>query len=723
MAEDGERIEALLEGMTLEEKIGQLTMLDAGRLITGPGRPVDMIVAVREGRAGSLLNLVNPAEIRAVQRVAVEESRLRLPLLIGLDILHGHRTLFPLPLAEVAAFDPDLWRRTARAAAGEAAADGINLTFAPMLDIARDPRWGRIAEGPGEDVLVARRFAEAKVKGFQGDDIAAPGSLAATAKHLVAYGAATAGRDYAPVDISERLLHEVYLPPFHAAIQAGVAVIMPAFTDLAGIPMSANVAVLRDLVRKQWGFDGVIVSDYDAIPELIKHGVAEDLAAAAALALRAGIDIDMMGGAYEHGLPIALKRGSSRIEDVDAAVRRVLTLKARLGLFHAPDKSDGLQASDPRRHETNRSLARDAARRSIVLLKNERPLLPLDPGVKRIALIGPLIDARADMLGPWGALGKPEHAVTIHDGLKKALRAAEIVAVEAIDVQGRDREGIRAAVETAATADVIVLCLGEDRSMSGEAASRAHIDLPGRQQDLAVAILALRKPVIAVIMSGRPLVIERLVERADAVLAAGFLGHEAGHALADVITGRWNPCGKLPVSWPRAAGQIPIFYAQRPTGRPRDPEDYFTSKYLDIPNEPLFRFGDGLSYTTFAITGLRAQATKLGPTDEIVVDVEVSNEGPRDGEETIFLFIHDPVASVSQPLLELKDFSRIALAAGERGTMRLRVAVKDLKHLDADLRPVLEAGFIEVLVGTSADRARLHRLTVEINLEAPAPRP
>ncbi|MBF9234542.1 glycoside hydrolase family 3 N-terminal domain-containing protein [Microvirga alba] len=719
MTEDKPRVEALLQAMTLEEKIGQLTMLDAGGVTTGSGRASDLNTSVRAGRAGSLLNLVDPVQIRAMQRIAIQESRLRIPLLFGLDVVHGHHTTFPIPLAEAAAFDPDLWRRTAEAAAAEAAADGINLTFAPMLDIARDPRWGRIAESPGEDVLVARRFAQAKVNGFQGRNPAAPGSLAATAKHLAAYGAVAAGREYAPVDISERLLHEVYLPPFHEAVRAGVAVIMPAFTDLAGVPMSANVTVLRDLVRQQWGFDGVFVSDYSAIQELINHGVAEDLAAAAALALRAGIDIDMMGGAYEHGLSIALKRGAARIEDVDAAVGRVLALKARLGLFHAPDKGDTFKATDPHLRQMNRSLARDAARRSIVLLKNERSLLPLDPEMKRIALIGPLINARSDMLGPWSALGDPEHAATVLDGLRSALPIAQITAIEAMDIEGQDREGIRAAVDAAAAADAVVLCLGEDRSMSGEASSRAHMDLPGRQRDLAEAILVLRKPVIAVIMSGRPLVIGWLVERADAVIAAGFLGHEAGHALADVITGHWNPSGRLPVSWPHAVGQIPIFYAQRPTGRPRDPENHFTSKYLDMPNDPLFRFGDGLSYTSFAIAALRANATTLGPKDEIVVDVEVRNEGSREGEETIFLFIHDPVASVSRPILELKDFAKIELAAGETGTVRLRVAVEDLKHLDADLRPVLEAGVVEVLIGPSADRARLHQITVEIVAEAP----
>lgn len=719
MANDGTRVEALLEAMTLDEKIGQLTMLDAGRVVTGSGKPVDMAAMVREGRAGSVFNLIDPAEIGAVHRLAVQESRLKIPLLVGLDVVHGHRTTFPIPLTEASAFDPDLWRRTARVAAVEAAADGINLTFAPMLDICRDPRWGRIAEGPGEDVLVARRFAEAKVAGFQDKALAAPGALAATAKHFAAYGAVTAGRDYAQVDISERLLREVYLPPFEAAVRAGVAAIMPAFTDIAGIPMTANGALLRRTLREQWGFDGVIVSDYGAVLELTRHGIAQDLPAASALALRAGVDIDMASVTYAEALPVALERGLLSLEEVDAAVRRVLALKERLGLFDAPHRGDAAVASNSGRREADALLAREAAQKSIVLLKNERAVLPLDPAVKRIALIGPLIDAREDMMGSWAALGKSEDTTTLLDGLRQALPDVEIVAVEAVDLHGGDREGISAALAAAATADAVILGLGEARSMSGEASCRAFLDLPGRQRELAEAILALGRPTIAVLMSGRPLTVEWLAERADAVVVAGFLGHAAGHALADVLTGRFNPSGRLPVSWPRAVGQIPVFYSHRPTGRPLNPDDYFTSKYLDLPIEPLFRFGDGLSFTTFTMTDVRLAASKLGPSDRLTVEVDVANEGPREGVETVFLFIRDPVASVSRPVLELKDFSKIALPAGGKVTLRLGVAVADLGHLDADLRPVLEAGMIEVLVGTSADLERLHRLTVEIVTDSP----
>ena len=413
------RIEALLASMTLEEKIGQMTLVSAGQAVTGPGGPVDYLHAIRAGQVGTVSNLWGPERTREVQRIALEETRLGIPLLLVMDVIHGHRTIFPLPLAEVGSFDPDLWERTARVAASEAAADGLAMTYAPMLDVARDPRWGRIAESPGEDPWVAARFARAKVRGFQGGDLAAADSLAATAKHLAAYGAVTAGREYAAVDVSERSLHEIYLPPFRAAVEAGVAAIMPAFHNLAGVPMSADAAVLRDLVRGRWGFEGVIVSDYGAIAELVVHGVAADLAEAAALALRAGIDIDLMGNAYARGLPGALERGRVTMADVDTAVRRILALKAALGLFDDPyRRGHGLTSQQLAPH---RALAREAARRAIVLLTNRGDALPLAPDGGRIAVIGPLADARADMLGPWAAGARAEEMVTILEGVRAAF--------------------------------------------------------------------------------------------------------------------------------------------------------------------------------------------------------------------------------------------------------------------------------------------------------------
>jgi beta-glucosidase len=707
-------IDSLIEQMTLEEKIGQMTLVSAGWVVTGPKVSGDYMAQLRAGRIGAISNLWGAQETRAVQRVAVEETRLGVPLMFAFDVIHGHRTLFPIPLAEAAAFDPALWERTARAAALEAAADGLTLAFAPMLDVARDPRWGRIAESPGEDPWLAARFAEAKVRGFQGGDIAQPENLAATAKHLAGYGAATAGRDYASVDISERSFHEVYLPPFRAAVDAGVAAIMPAFHDLAGVPMTANAAVLRDLVRRRWAFDGVMVSDHGAVAELMAHGVAEDVAEAAALALHAGIDIDLMGGAYARGLPVALERGRVTMAQIDAAVRRVLQLKARLGLLDDPYRRSDAASALAARGEAGRELARDAARRSIVLLTNRDGVLPLREETRRIAVIGPLADARDDMQGPWAAAGRAEDMVTILEGLRRTLPDSEIRYARGVEIEAEAPSDIAGALDVARWAEVVLLCLGEARRMSGEAASRARPDLPGRQVELAQAILGVGKPVIALLSSGRPLMASWLFERAHAVLATWFLGSEAGHAIGDVLSGRWNPTGRLPVSWPVDVGQIPIFHAQPPTGRPPDPAVHYSSKYLDLPVEPMFPFGHGLSYARFTLSGLRASASELRPGETVAIECDVLNEGPMAGEETVLLFVRDPVASMARPLLELKGMAKIALEPRRGGTVRFVLAADDLTFLGPDLTARLEPGMFELSVGRSAAHAQLLRTSVRL---------
>ena len=706
-------IASLIEQMTLEEKIGQMTLVSAGWVVTGPKVSGDYMAQLRAGRIGAISNLWGPEETREVQRVAVEETRLGIPLMFAFDVIHGHRTLFPIPLAEAAAFDPALWERTARAAATEAAADGLTLAFAPMLDVARDPRWGRIAESPGEDPWLAARFAEAKVRGFQGRDIAQPENLAATAKHLAGYGASTAGRDYASVDMSEHSFHEVYLPPFRAAVNAGVAAIMPAFHDLAGVPMTANAAVLRRLVRDRWQFDGVMVSDHGAVAELMAHGVAEDVAEAAALALHAGIDIDLMGGAYARGLPVALERGRVTMAQIDAAVRRVLELKARLGLLEDPYRRSNAAPALAAQGESPRQLAREAARRSIVLLTNRAGALPLREGT-RIAVIGPLADARDDMQGPWAAAGRAEEMVTILEGLRQALPGSEIRYVRGVEIEAEAPSDIAGALDLARWAEVVVLCVGEARRMSGEAASRGRPDLPGRQVELAQAILGVGKPVVALLSSGRPLMVPWLFERAHAVLATWFLGSEAGHAIGDVLSGRWNPTGRLPVSWPVEVGQIPIFYAQRPTGRPPDPAVHYSSKYLDLLVEPLVPFGHGLSYTQFATSNLRTSASELRPGEALVIECDVVNEGPVAGEETLLLFVRDPVASLARPLLELKGMAKIALEPRRGGIVRFTLAAEDLAFLGPDLTPRLEPGAFELLVGRSAAQAELLRTSVRL---------
>jgi beta-glucosidase len=502
----------------------------------------------------------------------------------------------------------------------------------------------------------------------------------------------TAGREYAAVDVSERALHEVHLPPFAAAIDAGVATVMPSFTDLAGIPMTAHVGLCRGWLREQHGFDGVIVSDYNAIGELLNHGVAADLAQAATLALKAGVDIDMMADAYRRGLPTALERGLVTLDEIDAAVRRVLTLKQRLGLFDDPYRRGGRRET-PAALANRRRIARDVGARSIVMLKNEKDTLPLGR-VRTLAVIGPLADAAAEMGGPWGAAQEPDKHVSVLAGLRNALPDTEFL---------RDVEG----------ADAVVLCVGELANMSGEAASRAELDLPAGQRELAESVLARGKRVVVVLFSGRPLVLPWLFEQADAVLAAWFLGSEAGNAIADVLTGRVSPTGRTPMAWPRAVGQIPVFFGQRPSGRPFKPNDHYTSKYLDVPNDPLFPFGHGLTYGRFTLANLRV-------TPGFEVRVDVTNEGRRAAEETVFLFIHDKVASVTRPLLELRGFEKISLAPGETGTVVLPLPSSELQFPGLDLQPVLEPGEFEVLVGPSADRTQLLVTTLTIERHSPS---
>jgi beta-glucosidase len=682
------RIDHLIAAMTLPEKLGQLTMTAADYAVTGPVITPVSEDAIRTGTIGNLLNLYGAGPTLQIQKIAVEESRLRIPLLLGFDALHGQRTIFPIPLAEAALFDPVAWESTARTAAEECAGDGLNLTFAPMLDISRDPRWGRIAEGPGEDPFVGAAFARAKVRGFQNVNLSDVGAIAACAKHYLAYGAVTAGREYAPADMSEGMMREVYLPPFRAAVEAGVAAIMPSFTDLNGVPMTANGPLLRDVLRGELGFSGVIISDYHAISELLNHGVAGDLAEAAALALKAGVDIDMMSDAYRLGLPVALERHLVAMDDIDAAVRRVLSLKERLDLFEDPYRrgraSAGITAQ-------SRALARDVGARSLVLLKNEKGALPL--ATRKLALVGPLADAANQMRGPWGGAGRAEDCVSVLEGLTGA--GLDVVHAPGVAIDTDDASDIATALDLCADADAVVLCLGEAALMSGEAASRAHLGLPGRQQDLADAVFekAHGKPVIVVLFSGRPLVVPVLVSRADAVLAAWFPGCEAGHAIADILTGKLSPGGRTPVSWPRAVGQIPIFFGERPGGRPFNPYDHFTSHYSDVDNTPLFPFGHGLTFGKFMLANLRVERGDL-----LTVKVDVTNQGAHTAEETVFLFLKQKQLGVTRPLLELKDFGKIALAPSEQGTVTLTLPPP--------------AGPAQLFVGPSAAPASLLSLPI-----------
>jgi beta-glucosidase len=716
------RIEPLIAAMTLAEKLGQLTMTASSYAVTGPVIAGDSTDSIRAGTIGNLLNMVGASHVHEMQRLAVEESRLKIPLLIGFDIVHGHRTLFPVPLAEAALFDPATWELTAREAAREAAADGLAMTFAPMLDVGRDPRWGRIVEGPGEDAWLGARLAEAKVRGFQGTGLAAPDALAAVAKHYCAYGASLAGRDYASVDISERTLREVYMPPFAAAVASGVAAVMPAFTDLAGIPLTANKTLLRGWLRERWGFKGVIVTDYNAIAELMHHGIAADLTEAAVYALKAGVDIDMMSDAYRRGLPVALERGLVSLAEIDEAVRRVLTLKVELGLFDDPYR----RGKTPEAADTvkrRRRLARTVAARALVMLKNDRSTLPFAAPL-RLAVVGPLADAPADMRGPWwGAADSAEGQVSVLAGLRAQLPESALLHAPGVTIDGDDRSGIAAALDVCEAAEAILLCLGEAAIMSGEAASRAYLDLPGRQRELAEAVCgrarAAHKRVVVILFSGRPLTVPWLIEAADAVIAAWFPGSEAGNAVADVLTGKVSPSGRTAVTWPRAVGQIPIFFGERPSGRPADPKDHYTSKYLDVPNDPLFPFGHGLTYGVFTLSNLRVTPAHVEDIDTMQIRVDVRNDGEREAEETVFLFTHDKVASVARPLLELKGFAKIILRPGESGSVTMTLRAGDLCFLGVDLEPVFEPGDFEILVGPCADRSRLLSVTVPVSWSRP----
>lgn len=715
-----QRIERLIAAMTLTEKAGQLSMRAAGDVVTGPAQAQGLLSGIRSGAVGHVLNVlgseVSPSAqtCHELQRVALEESRLGIPLIIALDVTHGYRTLFPVCLGEAGLLDEATWELSAREAAAEAAAAGISMTFAPMVDVSRDPRWGRGVEGAGEDPWVTSQFAAAKVRGFQGRDLANPQQVAAVAKHYLGYGAVTAGREYASVELSQRTLLEVHLPAFAAAIRAGVAGIMPGFHDLAGCPMTAHRHWLIEQLRGELGFKGVMVSDYNAIGELLQHGVAASLAECATLALRAGVDIDMMSGAYEQGLPEALERGWITEAQIDAAVRRVLTLKTRLGLLDDP-YARGRDIESPEAITSRRALAREVAARSLVLLRHREDVLPLaDPGGP-ICVLGPLADAPAQMRGPWPAACGPNEPISVLQALREL--PWEIRHASGVDLDSEDTSRIPDALSLLPGARTVLLCLGEAALMSGEAASRARLDLPGAQRQLAEAVLdhAHGIPVIVVLFSGRPLTVGWLAGRVDALLAAWFPGSQAGPAIVDVLSGRVSPVGRTTVSWPREVGQVPVFFAQRPSGRPAGPQaGPFTSRYLDLPNEPLFPFGHGESYGSFKLTRLRVAPTVLRAHDIVEVWVEVLNEGRHPAEETIFVFTRDPVASVARPLLELRAVGHITLKPGEQESLHLSFPVSTLSFLDSTLTPVLEPGEIEVLAGPCAQRSRLLGQSVRI---------
>ncbi|MEM3943258.1 MAG: beta-glucosidase BglX [Thermofilaceae archaeon] len=699
-----ERVEDLLRRMTLEEKVGQLCQYSAH---FGPTEELKELI--RKGLVGSLLNITGVERVNEVQRVAVEESRLGIPLLIGLDVIHGYKTVFPIPLALASSWDPEVVRRAAEIAAREASAEGVKWTFAPMLDIARDPRWGRIAEGFGEDPYLASVMAWAAVKGFQGERLSSdPERIAACAKHYVAYGAAEGGRDYNTVDISERTLREVYLPPFKSAVAAGVATVMSAFNDLCGVPASANEFTLRRVLKGEWGFRGFVVSDWNAVGELIQHGIAADGAEAARLAVEAGVDMDMVSDLYRRHLAELVRRGVVPESLIDEAVRRVLRVKFLLGLFENPyaDPERARRVVKCREHV---EAALEIARKCIVLVKNEG-VLPLSKSLRRIAVIGPLADDRDAVLGCWRALGDPGDAVSVLEGVRRKVGSAtEVLYAKGCDVSSQDRSGFAEAVEAAKRSDAVVLVVGESADMSGEAASRAHLDLPGVQEELVKTVweaVGGRIPVVMVVMSGRPLTMKWAAEHIPAIVVAWHLGVRAGDAVADVLFGDYNPGGKLPVTWPRAVGQVPIYYNHKRTGRPPSAER-FTSKYIDEDWRPLFPFGHGLSYTRFEYSDLRVEPEKVEPGGTVTISFELANAGEREGDEVAQLYVRDVVASVTRPVMELKGFKRVTLKPGERRRIVFKLPTQLLAFYGRDMKPRIEAGLYEVMVGSSSADIRL----------------
>ena len=713
------RVEALLAQMTLEEKIGQLTQVSGQQTLTGP---LNLAAAdqdgLRSGRVGSMLNVLGVRYTRGYQEEALQ-SRLKIPLLFAHDVIHGYLTTFPVPLAEAASFDLAAIERSARVAATEAAAAGIHWTFAPMVDVSRDPRWGRVTEGAGEDPYLAAQIAAARVRGLQGRQRGDTDAVLATAKHFAGYGATVGGREYDSVDMSLRQLWETHLPPFKAARDAGAASFMNAFNDLNGVPATGNRYLLRDILKGAWGFEGVVVSDWASIGEMVPHGHAADSKQAAELALNAGTDIDMESSAYRNHLPALLAEGCMSSELVDDAVRRVLRLKFELGLFEDPYRfSDAVREQALLGHTSHRQAAREMAARSIVLLKNGtragRPVLPLDPALKTIAFIGPLVKAHKDHHGAW-AVTLPEvdyeqFIVSPWEGLQQRLNGrTHLLYAQGCDIEGTRRDGFAEAVAAASAADLVIASVGESAAMSGEARSRSRIGLPGVQEELLQALQTTGKPLVLLVHAGRPLIFNQAAKRADAVLYTWWLGSEAGHAMADVLSGDHNPAARLPMSFPRHEGQIPIYYAHFSTGRPRQAsaQTPWAGGYIDVDASPAYAFGHGLSYTQFAYTDLQLNRPYLRADETLTLTLRLSNTGPAAGDEVVQLYLRDRVASVVRPVMELKGFQRVHLQAGESRELCFDIGRESLAFYNAHLERVVESGWFDVMVGASSADIRL----------------
>jgi beta-glucosidase len=695
------RVNDLLAKMTLEEKVGQLNLFNVDK--------TDLEQAIAAGKVGAVLNAVGAVPTNKLQRLAIERSRLHIPLLFGFDVIHGYRTIFPIPLGLASTWDPGAVETMARISAREASAAGVRWTFSPMVDIARDPRWGRIAEGAGEDPVLGSAMAAAYVRGYQGTELSAPSSIAACAKHYVGYGAVEGGREYNSVDMSEGHLREVYLPPFKAAAEAGAATFMSSFNTLNGVPATANRFTLRQVLKGEWSFRGFVVSDWNAIGELVPHGIAKDKGDAAREALIAGVDMDMSSEVYLDYIASLVRSGVVPMSIVDDAVRRVLLVKFQLGLFERPYVDEQHEAGALLSAES-RAAARAIAQKSIVLLRNEGNVLPLSKSVGTIAVIGPLADSKADVLGSWFGKGTAAEAISVLEGVRATASAAMLYS-KGVDVAGESTDGIAQAVAMARQADVVLLVLGEGGDMSGEAASRSNLDLPGQQEKLLEAVAATGKTVVLVLMSGRPLAISWAAEHVPAILEAWFPGSEGGNAVADVVFGDANPSGRLPVSFPRTVGQVPIYYSHLNTGRPPGVDPRYQTGYLDLPSSPLYPFGYGLSYSKFAYRGLHTD-NQIGAHGELQASVEVTNTGSRAGEEVVQLYLQELVSPIVRPVTELKQFKRVVLKPGESQKVEFTVTRGQLASLNPDMRSAVRPGTYSVAVGPNSAQVMKARFEV-----------
>lgn len=712
------QLEALIAKMTVEEKAGQLTIVgDASRVMdainpeVGQRRLEDLLKEIRAGRIGALMSGNGAQAGRETQKIAVEESRLKIPLLFAADVIHGYRTVFPIPLGEAASFEPDLAQRTARVAAVEATASGLQWTFAPMVDVARDQRWGRVAEGAGEDVYLGKLFAAARVRGFQGDDLRAPDALLSTPKHFAGYGAVSGGMDYNTTEIAEHTFREIHLPPFKAAYDAGALSTMSAFNDINGVPASANRWLMTNVLREELGFKGFVVSDYTADKELILHGYAADDADATRLALTAGVDMSMVSELYVKNLPQLVKAGSVPMAVVDESVRRVLSVKKALGLFDNPYRSLDPARSNEVGTPAHRALARDAARRSIVLLRNDTSLLPLKRDAK-IALIGPFGDDRKNLHGTWTLFGDVKEAITLKEGLATA-GAKHVTVVKGADVEMEIKGGIDAALAAAKQADVVLLAIGESERMNGEAQSRTDIVVPAPQQKLAEAVAATGKPVVVLLTTGRALALHGAVRNAKSILVNWFLGSETGTGMADVLFGDYNPSGRLPVSFPYESGQQPFFYNHRVTGRPFTDKVEFTARYRESANAALYSFGHGIGYSKFTYGDVKLSAATLPWDGSVTVTARVTNSGKIAGEEVAQLYIYDRVASVTRPIRELKGFQKFRLEPGQSRDVQFSLSRKDLEFVGLNNQWIAEPGDFDVWIAPSSSAGKPARLKLQ----------